>query len=94
MRVWQASFELAQERLLFLLLSGLGIAVIGGKLDRLIGADEARGMFAFLPRFLGIEIPLIRLGLMLLAAWVLLSIASTVRIRLKIRRENQLRPKR
>ena len=94
MKVWGASFWLAQEWLWYVLLAGLLAIAAEGRLGRLGLQVDLRRRLGFEPQYLDIENPLRWLGVALLAIWIVLSIAFTIATRARIYRENQVRPKR
>jgi hypothetical protein len=94
MKVWGASFWLVQQWLVYVLLAGLlAIGADGrfGRWELLVNLHRRHG---FLPQYLDGENPLRWLGFALVALWIVLSIAFTIAKRMKIFRENQVRPKR
>lgn len=94
MSVWRASFELSQEKLVFLLVAGLTFISLGRSLERIMGSNDLRKASAYLPPIGEIESPSIRIGLMLMAGWLLLTVIRTMWIRMRIRQDNQVRPHR
>lgn len=93
MKVWYASFQLSQERLIFLLLGCPMIAFLGSRLEVLAPVATLNAQFSFIPAFWGVANPGIRAAILMLALWLALSIAFTIKIRLDIRRDNYVRPK-
>ncbi|HEX8381150.1 MAG TPA: hypothetical protein VF619_11460 [Allosphingosinicella sp.] len=94
MKVWGASFWLAQEWLWYVLLAGLLAIAAEGRLDRLGLLVDLRRRLGLMPDHLDIEHPLRWLGVTLVAIWIVLSIAFTIATRARIYRDNQVGPKR
>ena len=90
MSVWLASFELSQERLIFLLIGGLLTISFGRKLERI---SDFEGSMQWVPALGGIQSPTARLGLWVLIMWLVLTPIATVVIRRRIWKDNQVPPK-
>jgi hypothetical protein len=76
------------------LLAGAVAMGLGAKVERFGWGEEIDRRLDFVPHFFGIDSPLVRLGCGLVATWTVVSILFTVRTRLRIRRDNEVRPKR
>ena len=94
MKVWLASLWLVQEWLRFVFLPGLVAIVVGWWAERSSQTGQIEGLANYVPHYLDIENPLYRFGLAAVAIWIALSIVFTATTRLRIRRDNEVRPKR
>jgi hypothetical protein len=93
-KVWGASFWLAQQWLGYILLAGLLAIAAEGRLSRAGLLVDLRRRLGFVPEYLDLENPLRWFGVALVAVWILLSIAFTIATRNRIHRKNQVRAKR
>jgi hypothetical protein len=93
-KVWGASFWLAQDWLGYVFMAGVLAIAAEERLGRLGLLVDLRRRLGFLPQYLEIEHPLRWFGIALVALWIVLSIPSTIAIRTRIHRGNQVRPKR
>jgi hypothetical protein len=93
-KVWKGSFYLAQWRLQWIAIAGVHIAVIALLSGIFSDPDRLHAKWSFVPQYFGMQNLIFRVALALLLLWSTLSFVVTVVTRLRIARENQVRPKR
>ena len=93
MSVWDAAFFSAQERLVYVFAPGVFTVAVARPAELICGTAELNRQLSFVPPYWGIDNPLYRAGLAVILLWIVLSVVFTIATRQRIRRDNQVRPK-